>query len=401
MALFGGYERIEGSRSNTQLIKSGHMSPAEKWILDPKFRSVEMSSVFSNEGSLFYYQYGGDGFTDVVIPKGRIVGVSTPVKDFVSKKMVTTMTLPGLATENNTIGVVPYNICKDYFQFDRFGGNQPSIITLDYIKLPYIRDVEPSTDYNMAGVLKEEKELSVDLKMPWGAAIGAGIKEGSYLKASPSGRFCLWNKETDNFCDVVGQVLATDFNQEEWGWEKWMLWDESARNDDDINHINKSGASNLPSDSGYPYDPTYADGTTNIQFYQSQYITSPTGIPGLHDGSGNYAGYGINDTEYKDINLGTTPATVKEGTIMTFQAKDYAGGIMNKLQAGVKIKIDNVEVDASRYTIDYENGFINLTLTAADAGKVVTGTYKSMHFGTPSYLDFKGVVGAIYVLLKK
>ena len=30
MALFNGNKRVEGSRSNTHLVKSGHMSPAEK-----------------------------------------------------------------------------------------------------------------------------------------------------------------------------------------------------------------------------------------------------------------------------------------------------------------------------------------------------------------------------------
>ena len=37
MALYEGYKRIDGSRSNTALVKSGHMSPAEEWLLDPRF----------------------------------------------------------------------------------------------------------------------------------------------------------------------------------------------------------------------------------------------------------------------------------------------------------------------------------------------------------------------------
>ena len=60
MALFNGNKRVEGSRSNTHLVKSGHMSPAEKWILDPQFKDNDMSSVFK-DGVLFEYEYGGDG----------------------------------------------------------------------------------------------------------------------------------------------------------------------------------------------------------------------------------------------------------------------------------------------------------------------------------------------------
>ena len=33
--------------------------------------------------------------------------------------------------------------------------------------------------------------------------------------------------------------------------------------------------------------------------------------------------------------------------------------------------------------------------------KKVTATYKAMHYGTPSYSDFKGVQGEMFVLLKK
>ena len=399
MALQSGNVRVDGSRSNTGLIKSGHMSPAEKWILDPTFQDTTMSSVF-NGGVLFQYEYGGDGFTDVVIPKGRVVGVSAPVKDFVSKKMVTTITLPGLATDNNTIGMAPYNFTKDWFQFDKFGGNQPSIITLDYVSLPYIPNVQASTDYNKTGVLKEEKDLSVDLRMPWGAVIGADVKEGCYLKATPSGRLCVWKKGTDDFSDVVGQVLAVDFNDEMWGWYKWMLWDEQVRYEDD-EVINRSGASNLPSDDGYPFDPDYAKGDTVFQNYQSQYVTDPTGIPGLHDGSGNWKSYGINDTEYTDIELGTPPDSITDDTIMIFQALDYSGGKLDDLQSTVVLKIGDDVLPADRYTIDYKKGTFSITLKSTDASKKVTGTYKAYHYGTPSCLDFKGVTGAVYVLLKK
>ena len=37
---------------------------------------------------------------------------------------------------------------------------------------------------------------------------------------------------------------------------------------DDDQFINRSGASNMPSDEGYPYDPTYPDGNTIFQNYQ-------------------------------------------------------------------------------------------------------------------------------------
>ena len=392
MALFRGYENQQGSRSHTALVRSGHMSPAEKWILDPTFLDKKMSSIFK-DGVLFNYQYGGPGMDEVVIPKGRVVGVGASVKDFVSKKFLASITLPGLALNANTIGMAPYNFTKDWFQLDRFGGNQPSIITLDYVELPYMPGFTPETSYDATGVLKEEQAISVDNRMPWGAVIGE-CQNGDYLKATPSGRLTKWKSGTDKPEDIVGQVLASDLNAEPTGWLKWMLWEEQYKYDDDT-FINRSGVSNLPSDEGYPFDPAYAEGNTIFQNYQSNLINNPTGIIGLHDGSGNYDGFGKNDTEYKDIELGTKEAA--KPFLGAF--KDFAGGILKNIQQGVVVKVAGSEVPADKVTIDYKQGLITIAADVAE-GKV-TATYKAMHYGTPSWADFKGVQGAMYVLLKK
>lgn len=399
MALFTGNTRIDGSRSHTKLVVSGHDAPAQDWLLDPTFGDQTMSSVF-DEGILFHYDYGGPGVEDVVIPMGRIVGVAPAIKDFTQGVYKTTLTLPGISTDNNVVGMVPYNICADYFQKDRFGGNKPSIITLNYVSLPYIPTATPATTFDKAGLLKEEKEISQAMKMPWGAVIGTGIKEGCYVKATPSGRLTKWVKGTDDYVDVVGQVLATDFNSEVWGWHKWMLWNPSVRHEDD-EYINRGGSSDLPSDYGYPFDPSYEEGNTVFQNYQTSTLNNPTGIPGLHDGSGNYAGFGKNDTAYTDIALGKVPTISADGTVIMINAKDFAGGDLKNLQEdSVEIKIDGTKVTEG-LSVDYKNGVISFTVNQADSNKSITGSYKAFHYGTPSYLDFKGVVGAVFVLLKK
>ena len=255
------------------------------------------------------------------------------------------------------------------------------------------------TSYDVTGVLKEEQELSVDNRMPWGAVIGE-VQNGDYVKATPSGRLTKWNPDTDKPYEIVGQILASDLNAEPTGWLKWMLWEEQYMYEDD-QFINRSGASNMPSDEGYPFDPTYPEGNTIFQNYQSKLINNPTGIIGLHDGSGNYDGFGKNDTEYTDMEIGTVTTGISGGTIMQFQAIDFAGGKLTNLQNGIVVKIDGVKVDAERVSINYQKGLISVTMTAEDAGKTVTATYKALHYGTPSWADFKGVHGAMYVLLKK
>ena len=399
MALFEGYKTMNGTRSNTHLVKSGHMSPAEDWLLDPTFNDSDMSSVFNN-GVLMKYEYGGPGVEDVVIPKGRVVGVGKQIKDRQAKVYKSTLTLPGLAHNNNTIGMAPYNFTKNYFQSaDRFGGNQLSVITMDYVTLPWIPNVEASENYNKSGLLQEEQDLSINLKMPWGAVIGE-CQPGDYVKATPSGRLVKWNKG-DGFETIVGQVLAGDFNQEPWGWMKWMLWEEAVRAEDDV-FVNRSGASNLPGDYGYPFDPGYGAGNTTFEQYQSRNVSNPTGIPGLHDGSGAITGYGRNDEEYKGITiLDKVPSGISDDTIIVLQAKNYAGLDLKNLTEGVKVYINDTQVDADRYTVNYIKGQITLTLKADDAGKKVTFDAFAKHYGTPSYADFKGVQGTLFVLLKK
>lgn len=398
MALFEGYKKIEGSRSNTALVKSGHMSPAEDWLLDPRFKDSSMTSAF-RDGILFTYSYGGTGVEDIVIPKGRVVGVSTPVKDFVTKKFKTVMTLPGLALNGNTIGMVPYNLAKDLLQEDRFGGNQPSVITLDYVTLPYIPTATPEATMDKTALLAEEKALSIDNKMPWGALIGKA-EVGDYVKATASGRLTKWIKGTDGAELIVGQILACDLNQESWGWLKWMLWDESDISEDNV-FMNRSGVSNLPSDGGYPFDSKYSDGNLIYQYVHQTGLTNPTGIPGLHDGSGAYSGFGKNDTEYTDILLYTTEGSVEEGTVVVLQALDFAGGKLVNLKDVTNVKVDGSPIEADRYTVNYEKGTISVKLKSTDTTKEVKATYKAFHYGTSSYLDFKGVQGAMHILLKK
>lgn len=396
MALFNGVKRIEGSRSNTHLVKSGHGSPAGDWILDPIFKDQSMSSVFA-DGKLFDYQYGGPGMEMVTIPKGRLVSVGAPVKDFVDQTYKNVLTLPGLVSNKNIAGVAPYNFTKDLLQEDRLGGNKVSIITQDYITVPYMPGVQPATTYDKAGLLDEETRISIQGKMPWGALIGL-VESGDYVKATPSGRFTKWVRGTDGTDLIVGKVLELDLNQEAWGWLKWVLWDESAREEDDV-VMNRSGASNLPTDKGYPFDPRYADGLHMFQEYQTEFVTNPTGIPGLHDGSGNYQGFGRNDTEYTNIALGTVPAGVADNTLIVLQAVNAQGMKMKNLQNGVVVKIDGTAVDAANLAVNHETGAITVKVMAANAGKAITGTFKVKHYGTPSYLDFKGVLGSASILL--
>ena len=296
--------------------------------------------------------------------------------------------------------MAPFNFTKDYTQKDRFGGNQPGIITTEYVTLPYMPGFDPETAYTLQGVMAEEQEISVLNRNPWGAVIGK-IENGDFVKATPSGRLCKWDSTKDSPMDVVGQVLASDLNFEVEGWIKWMLWESQYKKEDD-SAINRSGVSNMPTDNGYPFDPTYAEGNTLFQNYQSQIISNPNGLTGLHDGSGNYTGFGRNDTVYTDMELGVIPAGTKAGTVIQVTALDYAGGKITNIQQGAVVKIGGTVVAADKVSVNYQKAIFSITITADVAVETpITATYQAMHYGTPSYLDFKGVVGSVNVLLMK
>lgn len=407
MAKFSGNKQVEGSRShNGGLVVSGHVSPAQRWILDPKIKAADMQGVFQN-GYLFDYTPGGETNEKVVIPMGRIVGVNLPVVDYTTTKLIPTLDLPGMSNNNNAIGVTPYNISRDDSQQDSLeSGNYPSIITNNYIKVPMMKGIAPGT-MNKAGLLDEEQRISINMKMPWGSAIGDELlREGDYVKATASGRFTKWDESTDSAHKIVGQVLATDYNFTPSGWKQWMLWDSAVlgnktyTGDDKV--INRSGSSEYPTDGEtWPMDRnSYISGDQSLQQYQQEYINNPTGIPGLHDGSGNYTGYGVNDTEYENVLQDKVPTGSNNGDKMSFNIVGWVGEKITNLQAGIKIFIGGSEVPANRLEIDNLNGKVRLTLTAEDSGKDITATFKAFRYGYDSYLDFKGVNGAVYILLK-
>ena len=399
MAMFEGRNKNVGSRSNTHLVLSGHASPAQKYLLDRTFLADSMKTVTPG-GVLFEYAYGGARQTEVTIPKGRFVSAGKSIEDLTTGKFYPVLTLPGMVNVKHGIGMVPYNITKDYLQDDKFGGNQPSIITQEYVELPYMPGVAASTDYSITGVVDEENRISKNLKMPWGAVIGMDVKINDYVKTTPSGRLTKWDPTADGFHEIVGQVIGEDLNQTPFGWLEWALRDEATVGGGST-FANNVGASNTLGGS-YPYDAEIKEFPQIDEGVLGNSLTNPTGLSGIHDGSGNFPGYGKNDTVYADMKLGFVPSGVADNTIMAFQAKDYAGGKMiNVIESTVEVKIDGTVIAPERFNVNEKEGIINITLTAANSSKEVTATYQAKHYGTHGSLDFKGVVGSLKVLLQK
>ena len=402
MALFNGVKPIDGSRSKTHLIKSGHAAPAADLVVSKVFLKEAKYKDIWKEGVLFNYQYGGEGVEKIVIPQGRLVGVCAPEFNFHDQLYKTPIALPGNSKDNNVIGMVPYNIAYDALEDDQFGGNKPGFVTTEYVEIPFLPGYPASTKYDADGIVDEETRLTVENKMPWGAMIGEAYV-GMKCKATPSGRVCKWNKGTDCPSLIIGTVIEQNLNQTGWGWIEWMLLNPAELDQMD-KKINRSGVSSLPSDYGYPYDPSFREGHgiyDLLNQYQSQFTSNPQGLEGLHDGSGNFDGFGRNDSVYTDMVLGNMPTITKDGTVVIINAVDHAGNRAKNLVADtVIVTVGGTVLDKAKFTVDEEGGAISIEATVAQSTQAVTATYKLMHYGTPSYLDFKDVVGSCSVLLQ-
>lgn len=364
MAIYEATSRRKpGTRSNNKLVVSGGDSPAGQWVTDP------------NLPIKFHYDYGGPGQKEVVVAKGLLVGVAPQrYKDDALGYMKNALTI---ATDSiRPFGMAPYNFTKHWEDF--LDGNQPSVITREYIELPLIGNADDAA------------------LVQWGAAYneGSAILQPNDLvtwSRNPEnfGKIIKYVDGTHNPADIIGQVGEIETDQEPFGWLKWAMWDESARRDDQDGPINKSGYS-APGDGGYPFDPEYSRlGKDGEGGYLSQYTTlnDATGIPGILDGK--------QKAETQQSRNFTVPTIAADGTIAQF-----ALGHRNIIANTVQVYLDGVLVPATDYTIDHGLGVVALTADIADSGKAVQVQYRAEFFGTPAGWDHKGATGAIRILLK-
>lgn len=376
MALFEPNARISDKypRSNTKLVVSGGDSPAEKWIVDP---DLEV---------LFTYEYGGPGQKDVVIAKGMAVAIH-PTKKVVDPDTgakVNVVTIPDGTPNLPVIGVAPYNFTK--FDPVRLTGNQPAIITREYIELPLF-----PTAASCENVL-------------WGAVYG-DLKPGDYVAAAPltlgatnlptnnyglhnGGKLTKYDPATMSPTQVVGQVLAIEDDQEPHGWLKWAMWDETAMEQD-------SGYTGGPVPQvgqGWPYDPEYRNFKNNYG-YLTPYTTQPTGIPGLTDGAEKAK------TILSKTVVGFVPAGTTAGTKLTVDLgyKNIIKGSFANVTIGGNPVTEGVD-----FTVDYDRGILSYVVPAdvTAAQDLVIGQFRAYFFGTPTGWDFTNAIGAARILLK-
>lgn len=363
MALLEGNRRKPGTRSNTKLIVSGGDSPAERW------------KAKQDLPKLFDYPYGGPGQTDVIVSKGMMVAIDTDnpvIRDYDNDRLLTQITIAD--GTNPVIGMAPYNFCREVD--DRFTGNQPSIITKEYVELPYFPD-------------KEDAKNCL-----WGNCSGT-IAAGDLVKVSSEpgleGRLEKWIEGTDKLSQICGQVLAKEGSGSDFDFLEWVMWDERYKKDSD-SYINKSGYS-APGLEGYPMDPEMY-GKEGFQRdeagYLSQYTTQASGIEGLTDGA-----------NARNTLLSRTLGIISTGTKKDVQLSWYVQKDLIPGEIKLRIGATDIAEDDPNLVVEYKKGFIRYTIPAETVkDETVSLKYKAYQYGTPTHMDFTGADGVVRILLR-
>src|SRR5690606_38402575 len=119
---------------------------------------------------------------------------------------------------------------------------------------------------------------------------------GDYVKASPDteglgnlGKLEKWDPDSDKVHEIVGQILAMEYDLPPTGWLKWVTPEIDPADSERAPDTNTSGQTpsyDYKDDSGgYPYDPNYKwPLTPDYRAENIPWMKSYNGIPGLTDG---------------------------------------------------------------------------------------------------------------------
>lgn len=379
MALFRGAKRQDDKRTFSRLVVSHGFSPAEQWMVDPEL------------DGLFEYHWGGHGDTKVVIPKGRVVGVRDDAKrenpDLGKERTI--LTLPEKA--NKTIGVSMYNIYEN--MDSEFFGNQPAVITRDYIEVPMFADDPGSANEN-------NKIFSA----AFASGEGSDLNPGDYVKYTNEGYFeKIEPSSVSDMLEVVGQVLATDTDLPPHGWLKWLDHEEEeGERADDQSYL--------------PYPDK--DGRIYSPYYKDPYTRDASGIEGLTDGE--RIGESTAEDEEEDKNGTTYKSIVDDAHTNDVPTVLFRLQNAQLFENTVEITVEyadandpDVELkeEDGDVHVDLENGVVYVEMSkipeegseedsAVDAVKVTYNYKDPDYIGVPTAWDFKDAVGAARILLK-
>jgi hypothetical protein len=422
MALFPG---VQGSldfkgKTHTGLVVSEGNAPSEKFI------------VSKNEAVKFNYFYGPEGNQNVVIAKGKAVEFAGIEYDYETSRNQPAIKTAASGTLK-TFGVNHHNLYER--KRDRFSGNQPTIITRQYIELPFFEagsGVDAAADLVVANGFANA--------MQFGAVYGStkqALTHGDYVKVGANGNFTKFIPGTDDPLTIVGQAWAVEKELPPAGLLAYYM-------DTKIEELEAflKAASYAPSpgkngavtydnptagDAGaYPFGYPWALSSWKGTFEDLLLPATNKGIPFLTDGyfKSKAVRTGVSIADIYDVtsnNDGLIEAVTVSGNVtITNTGTTDADAVVaadtrnNAIFIKLRGTIDRVEqnavvvkVGATTHTdvhFDYTN---NTVVVYLEAGQTYNNIALDLKLivdpiaGVPTEWDHAGAVGAVRILLQK
>lgn len=431
MPIFPNASTYYKGRTHTQLVVSEGNAPAEKYI-----------PAATENYTKFNYEFGPEGNQEVVIPKGKVVSLTGVEWDYETEKYVPAIKIanglagtaeaPNLAfTGDKIIGVNHHNVYKRIR--DRFSGNQPTIITREYIEVPLFTDIA--------------KAAAIKFGAAWAtgadnlAAANAII--GKNIAVDEHGNFTVATSGT--YENVIGKCLGVDTNVPPAGYLQYFMEMENVDFEKFMRDMSYAPAPGKTPNTAWNDIAGYPEGTGYLKSRQDLIKTFNQGIPFLTDGyfrARTPKKYKLSDTgvvlrkannvtitEKYDLDeegAGTDTDTVisvtvaqKEGAALfvrlpesivkdnlqnNISATQYPEFANGPLTSNVVVKVNNVQYNDVH--VDYTNNSVVLYFDSIDTDitnatvTVDCVVLESQVPGIPTGWDFKGSVGAARILLK-
>ena len=252
-----------GGRTHTNLVVSEGVHPAEKWIVSK-----------NNAAEKFVYPFGPEGNQTVVLAKGKIVEAGAPEYDHETGRMVSTI-MQAVENSKKAIGVLHHNVYEKHR--DRFSGNQPVVITRQYIEVPLFEHADELTAANFAKAMK------------FGAAYGLtnDLQPGDFVKVGKDGNFVKLDTASDSPFSIVGQVLAVERELPPAGFLQYYTGMEIEELEQFLKAKSHAPSPGKPADGGagaYPMGYPYTIKGWKADFEKLLNPTVNKGIPFLTDG---------------------------------------------------------------------------------------------------------------------
>lgn len=377
-------------KTHTGLVVSEGAAPAERFIVAK-----------TNASDPFIYEYGPEGNQTVLIAKGKIVEA---VGEELDREYGHKSTAIKVAAEDSerAIGVNQHNVYDQ--RRDAMEGNRPTVLTRAYIEVPLF---EHATVATAAASAKA---------MHFGAAYGASneLRSGDFVVSGIDGNFKKYVKGTNDFSQVIGQVLNVERELPPAGLLQYYTGLKSSALEDYMKQISTTPAAG---DAGYPYGSPYSVGSWKPEFLKALAGGNLTGIPFLTDGY---------FSAKKLIEVILTDATAVEsvhggeGVTITGDDVVVAGNVTDaSVFVKLKHKLDPRELDKVKVTytdadlvvqtigardihLDVTNNtvvvYLNGGVTANDLTITVAAVVNPTA-GIPTEWDYAGSVGATRILL--